>query len=65
MASSLCKVRLPKNGQTATLPLNSKLKNTLEQLKSGSKSEFVFTKLDGKPLKTVQNIFRTACQKQA
>jgi integrase len=52
-----------KNGKTKTLPLNSKLREALERLKATSRSEYVFTKSDGKPYKSVQNIFRTACKK--
>jgi integrase len=52
-----------KNGQTATLPLNPDLRRALEGLKRSSTGDYVFTKPDGKPYRTIQNIFRTACNR--
>jgi integrase len=52
-----------KNGETATIDLNSDLRDALGYLKAKTRSEHVFTKRDGKPYKSVQNIFRTACKK--
>lgn len=52
-----------KNGQTETLPLNPELRAALEALKAKSKSEYVFTKPDGQPFRSIQNIFRTAVKR--
>jgi integrase len=52
-----------KNGKTEPVPMTSKLRDALERLKANSRSEYVFAKANGKPYKTVQNIFRTACKK--
>jgi integrase len=52
-----------KSGQTATLPLNSKLSGALEHLKKSAKGEYVFTKEDGKPYLPIKNIFRTAAKR--
>jgi integrase len=52
-----------KNGETLTIPLNSKLREALRQRMLESESEYVFTKCDGKPYRSIQNIFRTACKR--
>jgi integrase len=57
-----------KNGKTETVPLTSKLHDALAGLKrakpiSQTRPEhLVFTRQDGKPYKSVQNIFRTAAK---
>jgi integrase len=53
-----------KNGKTQTVPISRELHDALAGLKRASKNgaECVFTKRDGKPFKTVQNIFRTAAK---
>src|SRR5207249_6741298 len=43
-----------KNGETETLPLNPKVRDALARLKAESKSEYVFTKKDGQPFKSIQ-----------
>jgi len=58
-----------KNGKTEIVPLTSKLHATLEGLKrakpAGSRDPeaLVFTRQDGKPYKSLQNIFRTAAKR--
>jgi len=51
-----------KNGKTVVLPLSPKLWQALEGLKAsaGRKARYVFTRANGKPFKSVQNIFRKA-----
>ena len=49
-----------KNGKTEVLPLNPKLREALAGLMATSKSEYVFTKQDGQPYRTITNIFKTA-----
>ena len=52
-----------KNGKTETLPLNPALRTALERLRFTSKGEYVFTKPDGQPYRTIQNIFQTAARR--
>lgn len=58
-----------KNGKTETVPLTSKLREALGGLKAakpaGSRGPeaLVFTRRDGKPYRSVQNIFRTAAKR--
>ncbi len=52
-----------KNGKTKTLPLNSILRTALGRLRFTSKGEYVFVKPDGRPYRTIQNIFKTAAKR--
>ncbi len=58
-----------KNGKTETVPLTSRLLETLRFLKASKAAtatkpdDLVFTRQDGKPYKSVQNIFRTAAKR--
>jgi len=53
-----------KNGQTAQVPLNPKLREALARLMAKRQdSPYVFIKEDGEPYKSVQNIFRSACKR--
>lgn len=52
-----------KNGKTQSVPLTPRLRDSLGRLMAKNPgSEYVFTKADGKPFKTIQNIFRTAAK---
>jgi len=42
--------------------LNSVLKATLKQLKDRTRGEYVFSKPDGSPCKSVRSAFKTACK---
>jgi integrase len=52
-----------KNGETVTIPLNPDLRAALARIMASHTSEYVFTKPDGQPYRTVQNIFRTAAKR--
>jgi integrase len=58
-----------KNGKTEIVPLTSRLHEALEALKrskptvSREPEALVFTRQDGKPYKSLQNIFRTAAKR--
>ena len=42
--------------------LNSVLKDALKQLKDWTRSEYVFSKPDGSPYKSIRSAFKTACK---
>ena len=50
-----------KNGQTRNIPLNSRARETLGQLKARSRSEYVFSKPNGLPYKSMEKPFTRAC----
>lgn len=54
-----------KNAKTETIPLNSRLLKALRGLRRASTREpgYVFTRANGQPFKSVQNIFRKAIRK--
>lgn len=51
-----------KNGQTRNIPLNSRAKAALQQLKRMSRREYVFSKPNGLPYKSMEKPFLKACQ---
>jgi integrase len=51
-----------KNGKTETVPLSPILQAALARVIAMDEGEYLFTKKDGQPYKTIQNIFRTACK---
>ena len=58
-----------KNGKTETVPLTSKLREELESLRAATPADrrhpgaLVFTRRDGKPYMSIQNIFRSAAKR--
>src|SRR5262249_24662623 len=52
-----------KSGERRSLPLNKTLRGALESLKTSAKSEYVFTRFDGKPLRSIRTAFETACRR--
>lgn len=50
-----------KNGETRNIPLNSRAKDALRNLKSTGKSEYVFSKPNGDPYKSLEKPFLKAC----
>jgi integrase len=51
-----------KNGQTRNIPLNSRARAAFEHLKRTSRSEYVFSKFNGLPYKSMEKPFLHACQ---
>ena len=51
-----------KNGQTRNIPLNSRAKAAFQELKRRSRSEYVFSKPNGQPYKSMEKPFLTACE---
>ncbi len=51
-----------KNGETRNIPLNSRAKAALLSLKQNSKSDYVFSKPNGQPYKSMAKQFRKACE---
>ncbi|MEQ1845373.1 MAG: site-specific integrase [Nitrospira sp.] len=51
-----------KNGQTRNIPLNSRAREALGQLKARSRSEYVFSKPNGLPYKSMEKPFTRACK---
>jgi integrase len=51
-----------KNKETETIPMNSKLAEALRELKKGKVSEYVFSKKDGSPFRSIKTVFTTACR---
>jgi integrase len=52
-----------KNGKSRTVNLNERLKLALAELMARGTSDLIFTNRSGKPLKSIRNVFRTACFK--
>jgi site-specific recombinase XerD len=57
-----------KNKETETIPLNSKLLNALKSLEADGteaqkRSDFVFSKQDGTPYRSIRSAFTTACRR--
>jgi integrase len=50
-----------KTGKTRTVPLNRTLREALAVLKEGARSEHVFTRRDGQPLRALRTVFMKAC----
>ena len=51
-----------KNGQTRNIPLNSRAKAALLALKQNSRSEYVFSKPNGQPYRSMEKPFLKACE---
>jgi len=51
-----------KNGETRNIPLNSRANAALLHLKQSSRSEYVFSKPNGKPYKNMDKPFAKACE---
>ncbi len=55
---------MPKNGKEESVPLTPRLHEALRRTMSWKpSSEYLFTKGDGMPYKSIQNIFRTAAKR--
>ncbi len=52
-----------KTGQTRTVPINSSLRAALGALKRETRSEYVFTRRDGAPMRSLRTMFQTACRR--
>jgi integrase len=52
-----------KNGQTRNIPLNSRAREALVRLKARSHSEYVFSKPNGLPYRSMEKPFTLACKK--
>ncbi|MDO8136760.1 MAG: site-specific integrase [Candidatus Brocadiales bacterium] len=52
-----------KNGERREIPINSTLRATLEAIPHGPESEYVFADRNGRPYKSVNNSFPTACKR--
>jgi integrase len=53
-----------KNGKAESVPLTPRLREALRRVsQSNPKSEYIFTRDNGQPFKSIQNIFRTAAAK--
>jgi integrase len=52
-----------KSGEKRTVPLNSKLRTAMAQLKEEAQSEYVFVKPDGSSYRSIRTAFRTACRR--
>ena len=53
-----------KNGKSESVPLTARLQNALRRMiQSGPNTEYIFTRANGRPFKSVQNIFRVAAEK--
>ena len=52
-----------KSGKNRTIPINTVLVKVLEDLKAGSRSEFVFSGPEGKGIRTVRRAFANACRR--
>jgi integrase len=52
-----------KGKETRTVPLNSVLVEALRRLHATRRTEFVFTKQDGQPLRSIKTAFTTACRR--
>ncbi len=51
-----------KSGETWTVPLDLGLSEALSRLREDAKSEYVFTKADGNPYRSIRTTFDTACR---
>ena len=51
-----------KNGETRTVPLDSGLSEALSRLEERSKGQYVFSKADGNPYRSIRTAFDTACR---
>lgn len=51
-----------KSGESRAVNLNSILKAALKELKDRSRGEYVFSKPDGSPYKSIRSAFKTACK---
>lgn len=56
------KAAYAKSGEGRAVNLNSILKAALKQLKDRSRGEYVFSKPDGSPYKSIRSAFKTACK---
>ena len=52
-----------KNGRSRTVPLNSLVRKSLEQLQCRATSCFVFAKPDGSPYRSIRSAFQTVCRR--
>lgn len=52
-----------KTGKTRSVPLNRTLREALAALKKGARSEHVFTRRDGAPLRALRTVFMKACKR--
>ncbi|OHB90219.1 MAG: hypothetical protein A3D89_03630 [Planctomycetes bacterium RIFCSPHIGHO2_02_FULL_52_58] len=52
-----------KNGERREIPINSVLRATLEAIPHGPESEYVFVDRNGRPYKSVNTSFPTACKR--
>src|SRR5262249_54445397 len=52
-----------KNGETETIPMNSKLVEAFQRLRKQRTSEFAFAKQDGRPYRSIKTAFTTACRR--
>lgn len=51
-----------KNGKTRSVPLNSRAREVLEQLRERQKGEYVFSKPNGRPYQSIDKPFTAACR---
>ena len=51
-----------KNGQTRNIPLNSRAREAFQHLKTISRSDYVFSKPNGQPYKSMEKPFTQACK---
>ena len=56
------KAAYAKSGEGRAVNLNSVLKVALKQLKDRTRGEYVFSKPDGSPYKSIRSAFKTACK---
>lgn len=52
-----------KNNERREIPINPTLRGTLEAIPHGPESEYVFTDRNGRPYKSVNNSFPSACKR--
>lgn len=51
-----------KNGETRNIPLNSRAKEAFRYLKDSGRSDYVFSKPNGQPYKSIEKPFQKACE---
>ncbi len=51
-----------KNGKTRSVPLNSRAKEALKELRSDTRGEYVFSQSNGRPYKSMEKPFTAACK---
>jgi len=52
-----------KSGESRAVNLNSTVRVVLARLRKNSRSEYVFSKIDGSPYKSIRTAFETACRR--